>query len=291
MKKILLLMIMTMFVSSVMASQDGGLMPPIIEPVPVDEEAPLTIDIGNEQKIEHIKNRVMASMAGVSFMVKPSNFNVEITNLEIDKRYVIRGTYNVGAYELAAVKPYIVDTIINGEGPVAISKYHAELRAMVKGDPAWGEKEHLFLHANEIRMLSHHGDWKVMRSHLASLDRYYSDKYPIWTEMRVESWLIQAEVMLFLRPESEEKHRAIGGLLAKVRLAQKSNDMLENDFTITDRVITLEEGELPEPTKIAMGIITETREINADDNINLSKKGQSKDGSFERFVEKLKFWQ
>ena len=137
----------------------------------------------------------------------------------------------------------------------------------------------MLLTINEIRMLSRHMSWKALRSHLASLERYSSDKFPIWTKMRVESWLVQAETMLALRPEGTEKKRAIEGLIAKVRLAQKTSDELEYDFTISDRIIDIEEGHVPEVTLLAI----------AGSEADETKVGPEKEEK-KSFFKKLKFW-
>ena len=165
-----------------------------------------------------------------------------------------------------AVTPEYVEARIHSEGPDAIRKYHASVRAMMKGNLEWTKYDSMMLTINEIKMLGRHMEWKAMRSHLLSLDRYSEENFPIWTKMRVESWLVQAETMLYLRPESEDKKRAIEGLVAKVRLAQKTNEELEYDFTISDRVLDIEEG-----------MVLETKEV-------------SKQDFFGKWLKKLKFW-
>lgn len=203
--------------------------------------------------------------------------------------YIIEKIHNmrVGATAMASSNDEDVLTLgdaieaaIHDEGADAIRKYHASVRQMMKGNIEWTNESSMLLTIHEIRMLSRHMEWKSMRSHLVSLDRFSTEHYPIWNEMRVESWLVQAETMLYLRPEGEEKNRAIEGLIAKVRLAQKTNEDLEYDFTISDRIIDIEEGHLPETAMLALD---ETR-----DSLEERKEGDK--GFFGKLTKKLKFW-
>lgn len=164
------------------------------------------------------------------------------------------------------VTPEYIEALIHSEGPDAIRKYHASVRTMMKDNLEWTKYESLMLTINEIKMLGPHMKWKAMRSHLISLDRYSEKNFPIWSKNRVESWLVQAETILYLRPNSEDKKRAIEGLIAKVRLAQKTNEELEYDFTISDRVLDIEEG------------------------VVLEAKEDGKSGFFGKWIKKLKFW-
>lgn len=173
-----------------------------------------------------------------------------------------------------------IEAAIHSEGADAIRKYHASVRQMMKGNVEWTNESTMLLTIHEIRMLSRHMEWKSMRSHLVSLDRFSTEHYPIWNEMRVESWLVQAETMLYMRPEGEEKKRAIEGLLAKVRLAQKTNEDLEYDFTISDRIIDIEEGRLPETAMLALD---ETRD-------SLEERKEGGKGFFGKLTRKIKFW-
>ncbi len=173
-----------------------------------------------------------------------------------------------------------IEAVIHSEGADAIRKYHASVRQMMKDNIEWTNESTMLLTIHEIRMLSRHMEWKSMRSHLVALDRFSKEHYPMWNEMRVESWLVQAETMLYMRPEGEEKKRAIEGLLAKVRLAQKTNEDLGYNFTISDRIIDIEEGRLPEGAMLALD---ETR-----DSLEERKEGDK--GFFGRTLKKLKFW-
>lgn len=164
-----------------------------------------------------------------------------------------------------------VEARIHRQGPDAIRKYHGSIRSMMRGNVEWTKYDSMLLTINEIKMLSRHMNWKAMRSHLVLLDRYSEENFPIWTKMRVESWLVQAETMLALRPESLDKTRAIEGLIAKVRLAQKTSQELEYDFTISDRIIDIEERRVPDVTLLASGKTAE-------------------ESNKKSFLKKLKFW-
>ena len=164
-----------------------------------------------------------------------------------------------------------VEARIHRQGPDAIRKYHGSIRSMMRDNVEWTKYDSMLLTINEIKMLSRHMNWKAMRSHLLLLDRYSEENFPIWTKMRVESWLVQAETMLVLRPESMDKTRAIEGLIAKVRLAQKTSQELEYDFTISDRIIDIEERSVPDVTLLTSGKIAE-------------------ESNKKSFLKKLKFW-
>lgn len=181
-----------------------------------------------------------------------------------------------------------IEALIHSEGPDAIRRYHTSVRTMMKDNIEWTKYDAMLLTINEIKMLSRHMNWKAMRSHILSLDRYSEENFPIWTKMRVESWLVQAEIMLYLRPDGDDKKRAIEGLVAKVRLAQKSSDDLEYDFTISDRVIDIEEGRIPDMTLLSIaGPQTEEEKMAA---AQLGTIKEEKKGFFGRMAKKLKFW-
>ena len=181
-----------------------------------------------------------------------------------------------------------IEALIHSEGPDAIRRYHTNVRTMMKDNVEWTKYDGMLLTINEIKMLSRHMDWKALRSHLLSLDRYSEENFPIWTKMRVESWLVQAEIMLYLRPDDDEKSRAIEGLVAKVRLAQKTSDDLEYDFTISDRVIDIEEGRVPDMTLLSIAEPQTEEEKMAI--AQLGPKKEEKKGFFGRTLKKLKFW-
>ncbi len=201
---------------------------------------------------------------------KVNRMNVGITHITEDDA-------GVDAFENTGM-----EAIIHSEGVDAIRKYHSAVRSRMKDNEAWTNIEVMLLTIHEIRMLSRHMQWKAMRSHLISLDRYSADNFPIWNEMRVEGWLVQAETMLYLRPEGDERKRAIEGLLAKVKLAQKTNDSLEYDFTISDRIIDIEEGKIPLLAMMAL-------EDSTDTALQMEEAGK-KEGFFGNLAKKLKFW-
>ena len=176
-----------------------------------------------------------------------------------------------GTREPQVVSAEDIESLIHKEGPDAIRKYHASVRTMMRDNLEWTKFDSMLLTINEIKMLSRHMKWEALRSHLVLLDRYSEENFPIWTKMRVESWLVQAETMLVLRPDSEDKTRAIEGLIAKVRLAQKTSQELEYDFTISDRVIAITAGKVPDMTLLASGKTAE-------------------ESTKKSFFEKLKFW-
>jgi hypothetical protein len=182
-----------------------------------------------------------------------------------------------------------IEALIHSEGPDAIRKYHSSVRMMMKENVEWTKSDSMLLNISEIRMLSRHMNWKAMRSHLQALDRYSTDNFPIWTKMRVESWLVQAETMLYIRPDDEDKKRDIEGLIAKVRLAQKSDDDLAYDYTISDRLIDIEEGRIPDMSLVSIaGPQSDSEKI--EQTQLETKKEEEKKGFFGSFAKKLKFW-
>lgn len=178
------------------------------------------------------------------------------------------------------VNPKEIEALIHREGPDAIRNYHAAVRTMMRDNVEWSKYNAMLLTINEIKMLSRHMTWEAMRSYLVSLDRYSEENFPIWTKMRVESWLVQAESMLVLRPDSKEKTRAIEGLVAKVILAQKTSEELEYDFNISDRIIAIKSGKVPDMSRLAL----------AANEVEQEQKSNSKKGFFGNLTKKLKFW-
>lgn len=252
MKKILAILMIGLFLPAYAYAQDieqsalGD-----VQDEPVIEEVSEVITIPTETKVDHIFNKVQAASVG--------------------EQYVQATSEDEEAGEGAELTPNYIEAFIHSEGPAAIRSYHASVREMMEDVPDWSEADALLLDINEIRMLSQHLEWRSMRPHLSSLDRRTAEHFAMWTKMRVESWLVQAEIMSVMRPDDMDKKHDIESIIAKVQLAQKTNDDLEHDFTIDDRVYDIETGRIQTPEAIAIA-------------------EAEKQGFFGRTMKKLKFW-